>query len=177
RSGKRSAERFMAGRAHKEDVLVGVYDPITPVRPVLDQLREAGIGADAMDVLSPLPLPGAGMERSVPIALYLITIVAGLVGIGVGIFFAGGTAAMYPLMTGGKAIVARPVVGIVSYETMMFFGIVVTFLVMVMRILRAARPRVDGMPEIEEGVIGVAVQEARADPWMEAARRRRRAGR
>ena len=161
----------MADRAYKKDYLVGMYDPITPVTPVLDQLREAGIEPAAVDVLSPLPLPGAGMERSVHIALYLITIIAGLVGIGVGIFFAGGTAAMYPLMTGGKAIVARPVVGIVSYETMMLFGIVVTFLVMVMRILLAARAHVEGMPEIEEGMIGVAVRVDQDDPLFEAARR------
>ena len=42
---------------------------------------------------------------------------------------------------------------------------------MVMRILRAARPRVEGMPEIEEGLIGVAVRVDRDDPLFEAARR------
>jgi hypothetical protein len=161
----------MDGRAPKRDLLIGVYDPMTPVTPVLDQLREAGIQADAMDVLSALPLPGTRTERSIPIALYLITIIAGLVGIGVGILFAGGTAAMYPLMTGGKAIVAAPVVGIVSYETMMLGGIVITFLVMIRRIQVGSRARGEGMSEIEEGLIGVAVQVDRDDPLFETARR------
>ncbi len=161
----------MADREHKQDFLVALYDPTTPLTPVLDHLREAGVQEQAMEVVSALPLPGAQIEKSVHVHLYLITIIAGLVGIGVGIFFAGGTAAFYPLMTGGKAIVARPVVGIVSYETMMLLGIVITFLVMVMRILSASRARLERMPEIEDGLIGVAVQIDQNDPLFETARR------
>ena len=167
----------MADRAYKKDYLVGMYDPITPVTPVLDQLREAGIEPAAVDVLSPLPLPGAGMERSVHIALYLITIIAGLVGIGVGIFFAGGTAAMYPLMTGGKAIVARPVVGIVSYETMMLLGIVITFFVMVMRILFAARTHVEGRAAGRPAARAARARRARRESRLRRSAGRRRAGR
>src|SRR5438132_1237401 len=148
----------MADREHKKDVLVAVYDPMIPVAPILDHLREVGVEEEAMEVVSPLPLPGALFEKSVHVSLYLITIIAGLVGIAVGIFFAGGTAAFYPLMTGGKAIVAPPVVGIVSYETMMLLGIVVTFLIMVMRILFAAGARLEHIPELEDGLIGVGGQ-------------------
>ena len=74
---------------------------------------------------------------------------------------------------GAQAVgtMARPVVGIVSYETMMLLGIVITFFVMVMRILFAARTHVEGMPEIEEGLIGVAVRVDRDDPLFEAVRR------
>ena len=129
-----------------------------------------------MEVVSTLPLPGAQIEKPVHVYLYLITIIAGLVGIGVGIFFAGGTAAFYPLMTGGKAIVARPVVGIVAYETMMLLGIVITFLVMVMRILFVSRPRLEHLPQVEDGLIGVAVQVDRDDPLFAEVRRVLREG-
>ena len=99
----------MADREHKKDFLVAIYDPMIQVAPILDHLREVGVEEEVMEVVSPLPLPGGLVEKTVHVSLYLITIIAGLVGIAVGIFFAGGTAAFYPLMTGGKAIVARPV--------------------------------------------------------------------
>jgi mono/diheme cytochrome c family protein len=90
--------------------------------------------------------------------LYGLTIGAGIVGIGVGVFFAAGTAMMYPLMTGGKPIVAAPVVGIISYETMMLLAIVVTFIAMVLRI-RTANGNVRCRDvRIDEGRLAVVVR-------------------
>jgi mono/diheme cytochrome c family protein len=90
--------------------------------------------------------------------LYGVTIAAGLIGIGVGLFFAAGTAAMYPLMTGGKPIVAAPIVGIISYETMMLVAIVLTFLTMLVRI-KTTNTKIHARDaRIDEGRIGVSVR-------------------
>jgi mono/diheme cytochrome c family protein len=77
-----------------------------------------------------------GTFSSIP--LYAITVAAGIVGILVGIAVAGGTAALYPIPTGGKPIVARPVVAIIAYETMMLVAIVTTFVVALIRVRSAA---------------------------------------
>ena len=69
-----------------------------------------------------------------------------------------GTAAFYPLLTGGKKIVARPVVGIISYELMMLFAIVCTFVAMVIKIVGDRRAPFRQDPQIGEGRIGIVVR-------------------
>src|SRR5581483_4760282 len=101
-----------------------LYIAATKVVPMISIWEYAG--------REPAPLPAA---RRIP--LYAITVAAGVVGIVVGIAVAGGTAALYPIPTGGKPIVARPVVAIVAYETMMLVAIVATFVVALVRV-RAA---------------------------------------
>ena len=113
-----------------------LFQPDVDVSAVIAQLQKAGMRRDAIALSSPLPLEHVSPASRFPLLPYLIAIVAGLVGIGVGIFFAGVTATMYPLVTGGKAIVAAPVVGIISYETMMLLAVLATFLTMIVRIVR-----------------------------------------
>jgi hypothetical protein len=156
----------MAANHSKEEAVFALFDPAAAIAPVMDRLRNAGISK--VHVLSPLPLPSLGPPAPVRIPLYLITICAGLVGIGVGVFFAGGTAAMYPLMTGGKPIVAAPVIGIISYETMMLLAIVVTFAVMVLKIIGAHRGPLHYDPRIDDGYIGLAILIDEADPRRES---------
>jgi hypothetical protein len=161
----------MAVHDPKAHGILGLFDPTMPLLPVLQRLRQAGVEGDAVEIVSALPMPGEGTSKPVHLHLYLITVLAGLVGIAVGIFFAGATAAFYPLMTGGKAIVARPVVGIVSYETMMLLGIVVTFLVMVKRILFGYRTRLEHEPRVEEGLVALVVALDRQHPLFEVTKR------
>ncbi len=127
------------------------------VDDVLSALTEAA-GADGhVSVMTPVPLSDRASARFGCLPLYLITIAAGLVGIGVGVFFAGGTAAMYPLMTGGKAIVAVPVVAIVSYETMMLLAIVTTFVSTILSIRRSHRTVGERNPRVDDGYIGLSI--------------------
>ncbi|HMW86933.1 MAG TPA: DUF3341 domain-containing protein, partial [Nitrospira sp.] len=123
-------------------------------------LEGSGISQDQIALLTPVPLKSASATdgTSQPLWPYIITIVAGLVGIGVGVFFAAGTALLYPLMTGGKPIVSAPIVGIISYETMMLLAIVVTFITMIVRIRRARRASVDRETRIDDGKIALSVR-------------------
>ena len=98
-------------------------------------LARAGISHDQAEVLSTVP----HQSSESTMGLHRVTILAGLVGLGVGLFLSAGTALLYQINTGGKPIVSWPVVGIISYEVMMLFAIVSTFIVMAVRIHRAAR--------------------------------------
>ena len=111
-----------------------LFEPDVDLSSVVSRLEQAGVTRDAVIVCSPLPLKYGAPEP--PMLPYWITMAAGIVGIGVGVFFAAGTAALYPLMTGGKSIVAAPVVGIISYETMMLLAVLATFVTMIIRIRR-----------------------------------------
>jgi hypothetical protein len=142
--------------ADSRQVLVALFGSATPLTPVLEKLRRAGLPVDGLDVVSSFPLRGMGPIPPGNRSLYLIAIVAGLVGIGIGFFFAGGTALLYPLVTGGKAIVSIPVVAIISYETMMLLAVVLTFIAMVVKI-RRARPTIPPDPRIGDA-ISIAVR-------------------
>jgi mono/diheme cytochrome c family protein len=143
---------------HDELELQGLFAPDVDVAAITGRLREIGVRNEHIHVLSPLPLSGRASHRIGPVPLYWVTIGAGLVGIGIGIFFAAGTAVLYPLLTGGKPIVAPPIVGIISYETMMLLAIVVTFLTMLVRI-RATNTTIQSRDlRIDDGRIGVTVR-------------------
>ena len=98
-------------------------------------LASAGISHDQVAVLSTVPHESSGTTMG----LHRVTIIAGLVGLAVGLFLSAGTALLYQIKTGGKPIVSWPVVGIISYEVMMLFAIVSTFIAMAVRIHRTAR--------------------------------------
>ncbi|MCA9422339.1 MAG: DUF3341 domain-containing protein [Nitrospira sp.] len=139
-------------------VVLGLFDPTTSLTPVLDQLRSQGIPDVLMEIMSPLPLEASLLNKPVHIPLYCITIFGGIVGIGIGIFFAAGTALLFPLVTGGKPIVSNPVVGIISYETMMLVAIVVTFLAMMIKIAFVQQSGLRNDPRIDEGAVGLSIQ-------------------
>jgi hypothetical protein len=137
-----------------------LFRPATPLRPLLERLTKAGVGADAIEMLSSLPLPELPRPRPHRPSLYTITILGGLLGIVVGLFFAAGTAVLYPIVTGGKAIVAPPVVGIIAYETMMLLAIVLTFAAMAVRVVRTTHTTTAAIrdPRIHDGYLGITVR-------------------
>jgi hypothetical protein len=142
---------------HDEVEIEGLFAHDVDVPVLLDRLRQAGVGDKQIHVLSPVPLSDRASDRMGRLPLYAVTIGAGLVGIAVGVFFAAGTALMYPLMTGGKPIVAAPVVGIISYETMMLLAIVLTFVTMLVRIKHTNGEIRSRNVRIDDGRIAVVV--------------------
>ena len=133
------------------DNLTALFQQDVKPESLMQSLRESGIADEEVSIMTPLPLSERASARVGAMPLYLVTIIAGLVGIGVGVFFAGGTAALYPLMTGGKPIVAVPVVAIIAYETMMLLAIVTTFVTMIVGIRRAHRHIAERDPRIDDG--------------------------
>jgi cytochrome c553 len=139
------------------DNLTALFQQDVKLDSLMQSLREAGIADEQVSIMTPLPLSEQASARVSAMPLYLVTMIAGLVGIAVGVFFAGGTAAMYPLMTGGKPIVAVPIVAIISYETMMLLAIVMTFVTMIVGIKRAHRHIAERAPGIDDGAIMLVV--------------------
>ena len=139
-------------------VVLGLFDPAIALPPVLDQIRNQGIPDILMEILSPLPLESSLLNKPVRIPIHRLTIIGGIVGIGIGIFFAAGTALLFPLATGGKPIVSIPVVGIISYETMMLMAIVVTFFAAAIKIAFVQQSGLRNDPRIDEGSVGLSIQ-------------------
>ncbi|HZR47858.1 MAG TPA: quinol:electron acceptor oxidoreductase subunit ActD [Candidatus Manganitrophaceae bacterium] len=143
----------------------GLFQPTTPVEPILDQLRRMDLSEPEAEISSTYPILAqpvdVGWRR---FKLYHVTLIAGAFGILFGILLSAGTFALYPLRTGGKPIVSMPIVGIVSFETMMLFAIVSTFITSAVKIIRSHRGRKGYDARIDEGFIKIAVRVARGDP-------------
>jgi mono/diheme cytochrome c family protein len=137
--------------------IFALFQPGVDISSLLAQLQKAGVRRETIALNSPLPLEHVSPPARFPLLPYFITIAAGLVGVGVGVFFAAGTAALYPIETGGKSIVAAPVVGIISYETMMLLAVLATFLTMIVRIVRDQGRASTRDRRVDDGMVGVTV--------------------
>jgi hypothetical protein len=147
--------------------LFALYAPSTALEPILERLSEQGLHGEAVNVLTTVPWRAGTTAQWGPVPVYLITILAGLIGIVVGFFFAAGTAVLYPLKTGGKPIIALPVVGIISYETMMLLAVVVTFVVVLIRLVHLSKVPHVYDARIDDGYVGVVVHVESGGPRRE----------
>lgn len=159
------ADGRSADRRRRRTMIFGLFEPGKALHPLIDRLRKLGLPEETIEIASSLPLMAkptrVGWRR---LQLFHLTTIAGALGILFGILLAGGTAALYPLRTGGKPIVAIPVVGIISYEMMMLFAIVTTFVAALIQIVRSHRVRMPTDPRIDEGFFGISVWTDPNDP-------------
>lgn len=157
----------MAAVTENETRVLALFEPSNYPESLVENLRKAGVPEEAVKVLSPLPLHEESLLRPTSVPLHVITIGAGLVGICVGVFFAGGTALLYPIATGEKPIVAPPVVAIIAFETMMLTAIVTTFVTMLIRVRSGNRHAAERDPRIEDGLIEVILSLPTDSPLVE----------
>ena len=148
-------------------VMCAVFATPEPVAALLVRLEKAGVAEDRIEVASTRPV-------AVPLAtpsgrLVTIAIAAGAAGLAFGVLLTAGTALLYQIETGGKPIVAYPVVGLISYETMMLFAIVATVAALLLG-LRRGRPRV-APPPLAGDQVALMVHLDRTDEESAAVRR------
>jgi hypothetical protein len=142
----------------EDTTILALYDDIDHAATALNKLRsDGGFASEDMMVISSSPFPEGVLEADrTPIRLPVIALVFALVGIGVGVLVAGGSAALYVLRTGGKPILSGPPIAIISYEFMMLFALVFAFLGALYEMrLPSWRAKVYD-PRIAEGLIGIA---------------------
>jgi mono/diheme cytochrome c family protein len=144
------------GKSRQQREMSGLFEPDADFPAVVGSLEQLGVSRDKVALCTPMPLEYSPEVRC-RFLPYLTTIAAGVVGIGVGVFFAAGTALFYPLMTGGKAIVAAPVVGIISYETMMLLAVLATFVTVIVRIVRDRDRMASRDPRIDDALVAVVI--------------------
>lgn len=158
----------MAPVTVNEMTVLALFEPSGYPESLVDELRNAGVREDAVEVLSPLPLHEAALLRPARVPLHRIAIIAGLLGIGLGVMVAAGTALLYPIVTGGKPIVAPPVVGIIAFEMMMLVAIVTTFAAMLIRLRSESRNATERDPRIDDGLIEVVLSLTHDSARLEA---------
>ncbi len=104
---------------------LGVFPEVDAATAAIQALRDAGL----TDVESYSPLPQHDLEHALhrpqsPVRLY--TLVGGLTGAASGFALAIWTSLDWPLITGGKAIIALPAFVVIGFELTILFGALAT---------------------------------------------------
>src|SRR3954467_4047696 len=108
--------------------VLGIYRQPEEVARALDALRGAGFSGRQTSVLSDSPYPeGAFGEEPVRHRLYVFPFVGAACGFAVGLLLTIATQLSFPLVTGGKPILAIPPMINVLYEGTMLGAIIFTF--------------------------------------------------
>ena len=136
--------------------LLGLFQEVDEAVNAADNLKEQGV--TDFQVLSGTPYPeGAFGEPPARHKLYVFPLIGAALGLSVALLLTAGTQLAYPLVTGGKPILALPPMFIISYEGTMLGAVLFTILGVIFE------SRLPGMgkslydPRITEGYIGIAV--------------------
>lgn len=138
--------------------VLGVFHSEDAAADAVARLKDAGFPPHEVDVLTPTAYPeGTFGEHVDGHRLLVFPLIGAACGLGVGLLLTAGTQISYPLVTGGKPILAIPPMAIVMYEGMMLGAIIFTVLGVLFE-SRLPRLRL-GLydPRITEGYIGVLV--------------------
>lgn len=155
--------------------VLGLFQEEEAAADAVSRLRDAGFSRHEVNVLTGTAYPeGTFGEETDRHRLFVFPLVGAACGLAVGLLLTSGTQISYPLVTGGKPILAIPPMAIVMYEGMMLGAIIFTVLGIIFesRLPRFGQSLYD--PRITEGFIGVLVstvsgQLSDAQKAMEAA--------
>ncbi|HEX2987305.1 MAG TPA: quinol:electron acceptor oxidoreductase subunit ActD [Chloroflexota bacterium] len=138
--------------------ILALYSDAVAAADGVIALHEAGLSDDNFELLTDTPYPeGAFGEQPVHHRLYVFPLVGAFCGLVVAVLLTTGTQLAYPLITGGKPILAIPPMLIIWFEGIMLGAIGMTF---VGFFFEARLPRIHlGLydPRIAEGYIGLLV--------------------
>ena len=136
--------------------LLGLFKDANQAADAGDALKSSGVSDRDIDFLTDAPYPeGAFGEREEKHRLYLFPFIGATLWLSAAILLTSMTQLAYPLVTGGKPILALPAMAVVSYEGTMLGAILFTCLGV---IFESRLPKLkSGLYDtrITEGYIGV----------------------
>lgn len=139
--------------------VLGLFEEVDVTADATQSLKDNGFEGDEFDILSSSPYPhGTFGESERHHNLYVFPIVGACAGFITGVLITAGTQLSFPLITGGKPVLAIPAMLVIMYEGTMLSAMIFAVLgVLFESRLPSAGPRVYD-PRITEGYIGVVVQ-------------------
>lgn len=149
-----------------EKSILGLYENPEDGANALDGLHQAGFDPNSFDVLTGTPYPEGAFGEHVPQhRLFRFPLFGAMVGFTLAILFTAGTQLAFPIVTGGKPILAIPAMLIIIYEMTMLSAVIMTVIGI---IFESRLPNIKPGAydtRITEGLIGVVIScdEARSD--------------
>jgi hypothetical protein len=108
-------------------VVVGLFESVEKAAGGGDALRALPLPEEKITTISQVPLPDGAVSRDTrPIRFPRFTLIGWFVGALAGLALALATYLLYPLITGGKAIISVPPTLIVTYEVAMLGALIGT---------------------------------------------------
>ncbi|MGE5247911.1 MAG: quinol:electron acceptor oxidoreductase subunit ActD [Verrucomicrobiota bacterium] len=151
-------------------VVVGLFDGVEAAAGAGRALRALPLPEGQITTISSVPLPdGAVCRDTRPIRFPRVTVFGWFVGAVAGLALALGTYLLYPLITGGKAIISVPPTLIVTYEVAMLGALIGTLVAgcREMGLLRF-RTKLIHDPRIQEGKVLVCASVEAGDQARQA---------
>ncbi len=109
--------------------VLGVFADADSAAEGARRLRAAGFTGEDYDVLTGNPYPeGAFGDHPKRNKLFVFPLAGGFTGFSLALLFTAGTQAAFPLVTGGKPILAIPAMMIIMYEFTLLFAMIFTVL-------------------------------------------------
>lgn len=142
---------------NKRSVL-GLFNDAETAADGVEAIQHLGFGPNDFEILTGAPYPeGAFGEEPAKHRLYYFPLVGAIVGLSLALLATVGTQLSWPLVTGGKPVLAIPPMVIISYEGTMLGAILFTILGIVFesRLPRLGLGLYDS--RINEGKIGLLV--------------------
>ena len=143
---------------------LGIFKNVETATRAVDSLIKAGFAEETITSLTSAPYPDGVIVKTEQRTWFRwMSAGGGMLGAGAGFLLAAGTAYLYPVQTGDKAIVAYFPAGIITYELTMLFAILGAIVGMFVEMRLPpwrARPY---DPAIAEGSIGISVFVLSAD--------------
>lgn len=138
--------------------ILGLFEKADDAADAGDALKSAGVDQKDYDFLTDAPYPeGAFGERHESHRLYIFPFVGALIGLTVGIMLTSMTQMAYPLVQGGKPILALPPMAVVTYESTMLTAIIFTIIGIIFESRLPSFKQGLYDTRITEGYIGVLV--------------------
>ena len=136
--------------------ILGLFKDANAAADAGDALRSSGVSDTDIDFLTDAPYPeGAFGEREEKHRLYLFPFIGATLGLTAAILLTSMTQLAYPLVTGGKPILALPAMAVVSYEGTMLGAILLSCLGVVFEYRLPKLKKGLYETKITEGYIGV----------------------
>lgn len=109
--------------------LMGLFDESTETADAIDELINFGIPDEDIQVMTGLPYPEQALERHREwLRLPYIVLAGAVAGLIFGLFLSAVTPQLYPLVVGGRGLIAGPPAAIITFVFTMMATIVSTFL-------------------------------------------------
>lgn len=139
-----------------DTTLLALFEDIDPAAHAVEKLHEMGITDDRIDVISGVPINHRMLGRPHPHTNVSRLALGGAVGgFLFGLFLNFGTPMLYAVHVGGQALFPIPPGLIIVFEMTMLFALLATFLGVFLDSYFPNYRRMEYVPEISDGKIGV----------------------
>ncbi|HEX2991117.1 MAG TPA: quinol:electron acceptor oxidoreductase subunit ActD [Anaerolineales bacterium] len=139
-----------------DTTLLALFEEIDPAANAIEKLHEMGVTNDRIEVISGVPISHRMLGRPHPWTnVSRLALVGAVGGFLFGLFLNFGTPSLYAVRVGGQALFPIPPGLILVFEMTMLFALLSTFLGVFLESYFPNYSRMDYVPEISDGKIGV----------------------